>query len=101
MSLASPSPRALWLRLLLVLAVCFGAPAAAEAGPLGYVGNYNSDSLSVIDTGTDTVVDTITGVIDPYGIALTPDNTRAYVTNLGPRTVTVVDLTTRTVMGIV
>ena len=40
------------------------------------------------------VIDTINVGTNPYGIALTPDDTTAYVTNMGAGTISVVDLST-------
>lgn len=47
-----------------------------------YVINHQSNSISVIDTSSNTVIDTLTPSISlPYGIAITPDGTRAYITD--------------------
>jgi YVTN family beta-propeller protein len=45
------------------------------------------------------VVATIAGFLDPLGIAITPDGTRAYVTNEGSASVSVIDTTTNTVVA--
>lgn len=66
-------------------------PAAVTMHPSGnyvYVANYNTgtvgnDTVSVISTGSDTVVATITGFFGPYQIAINPAGTYAYVTNYG------------------
>ncbi len=44
----------------------------------------------MIDTGTNTVVETIDVGIGPFRVAITPDGSRAYVTNLGDDTVSVI-----------
>lgn len=49
-------------------------------GKKAYVPNYNSGTVSIIDTQTDCVT-TVTVKGCPYGIALTPDDKTAYVTN--------------------
>ena len=47
-----------------------------------YVTSQNSNTVSVIDTATNTVIKTITvGTTPYYGVAFTPDGRRAYVTN--------------------
>lgn len=61
-----------------------------------YVTGSDVNTVSVIDTSTNNVVQTIAaGPIPTYGIAFTPDGRRAYVTNFGgaptPGTVSVID----------
>jgi YVTN family beta-propeller protein len=57
------------------------------------------NSVSVIDTATNTVVATIPVGEAPRGIAITPDGTRAYVANQDSNTVTAIDTATNTVIG--
>ena len=93
------------------------APAAlaiTHDGAFVYVANYidgntNTATLSKISTTTNLVVATIgpfspNGFSGPFAIAITPDDTTAYVTNFGSNnfvpigtTVSVVDLATQTV----
>jgi YVTN family beta-propeller protein len=54
-----------------------------------YVGNYGSNSVSVIDTTTRTVIETITGISSPVGVACNPSSTRMYV--VGSSEVAVID----------
>jgi YVTN family beta-propeller protein len=62
------------------------------------VANFNSDSVSVIDTATNTVVDTV-GVADsPLGVAITPDAAKVYVTNPNVNKVSVIDTETNTMV---
>ncbi len=83
------------------------APAAIALSPKGdfvytinYVnGNPEMGTMSVIQTSTNTVVNTISGFSGPFGIAITPNGRYAYVTNFGSNnfapfgtTVSVVDL---------
>ena len=53
--------------------------------------NSNSNSVSVIDTANNTIVATVGGVGSPFGVAITPDGTRAYVTNQESTNVSVID----------
>jgi YVTN family beta-propeller protein len=53
--------------------------------------------VSVINTASNTVVATVTVGVDPFGVAVTPDGTHAYVTNLSSNTVSVIDTATNTV----
>jgi len=66
--------------------------------PLAWVTNTTSDTVSVIDTDTNTVIATIPVGDGPMGVALTPDGTRAYVTNSNNDTVSVIDTADKTVI---
>jgi YVTN family beta-propeller protein len=55
--------------------------------------------VSVIDTVTNTVVATIQVGLAPNGVALTPDGKRAYVANWSSNNVSVIDTTTKAVVG--
>src|SRR5215470_5486086 len=89
--------RALSLGLLGVMLVS----TPAEAKPFAYVTNRMSDTVSVIDTATNTVVATVPVGRFPFGVAITPDGTHAYVTNNASRTVSVIDTATNTVVATV
>ena len=67
-------------------------------GTRAYVTNQTSNTVSVINTGTNTVVTTITGFTIPRGVAFSPDGTRAYVANVAAATISVVDTATNTVL---
>jgi outer membrane autotransporter protein len=54
--------------------------------------------VSVINTATNTVVATFGVGSQPFGVAVSPDGTRAYVTNSASNTVSVVDTATNTVV---
>jgi YVTN family beta-propeller protein len=56
-----------------------------------YVVNEYSNTVSVIDTNTDTVKSTINLGNFPYGIDINPLNNRIYITNRGSNTVSVLD----------
>lgn len=66
--------------LVLFIGVGFGS-VPASAGYYAYVANHNSNDVSVIDTAANTVVATIPAGNLPLGVAVSPDGTRAYVTN--------------------
>lgn len=53
----------------------------AAAAPNAYVASYGDDTVSVIDVATRTVIHSIPVGSSPAGVALTPDGSRAYVTN--------------------
>src|SRR5262249_32770612 len=96
-----------WLRALSVglLGVMLGS-TLAEAKPFAYVTNSLSNTVSVIDTATNTVVATVrVGSVGrlPEGVATTPDGTHAYVTSLFPvpGIVSMIDTATNTVVATV
>jgi len=64
-----------------------------------YVTNYSSNTVSVINTSTNTVVNTITVGTRPYGVAITPNGLYAYVANAGSGTVSVINTSTNTVVN--
>ena len=65
------------LLLFFALITCF----TAYSQPYAYVTNYVSNNVSVINTVTNQVIATI-GVGDgPWGLAVTPDGSKVYVTN--------------------
>jgi YVTN family beta-propeller protein len=55
------------------------------------VANGGSDSVSVINTSNNTVVDTVTVGSGPDGVAVSPDGSRVYVTNNFGDSVSVID----------
>ena len=72
------------------------------SGTIAYVTNYGNSKVSVIDTATNTIVNTITvGSLgsDPYGVAFNPSGTLAYVTNYGSGTVNSIDTATNTIVN--
>ncbi len=83
-----------------VLAI--GLSAAAWSGealawtgqPLAYVTSFASNSISVIDTGANTVVDTIPVGNGPEGIAVAPDGKHVYVAISTDNDLSVIDATT-------
>src|SRR5262245_49048691 len=89
-----------WLRALSLglLGVMLGS-TPAEAKPFAYVTNPGAGTISVIDTATNTVVATVPVGGAPRWVAITPDGTRAYVTNVGA--VSVIDTATNTVVATV
>ena len=85
-----------------VMLLLSGAMArTAGAAPQAYVANYSSDTVSVIDTATDSVGATVTVGLNPLGVAVSPDGSRVYVTNYGSGTVSVIDTATDSVVATV
>lgn len=85
-------------------AIIVGLPVAlfcteVHAGPYAYITNNNSDSVSVIDTATNTVVTTIATPGAPVGVTFNSSGTRAYITRWAMNSVSVVDTATHSVVG--
>ena len=81
------------------LACVFGVALLAvptQAQQFAYVTNSQSDSVSVIDTATHTVIATVKGIGRPIGVAVTPNGSRVYVTDTENYLVTVIDTATNT-----
>ncbi len=64
-----------------------------------YVANFGSDSVSVIDASTNTVVNTIAVGIEPFDIAFNPNTNLVYVVNGGSDSVSVINGDTNTVIN--
>src|SRR6185437_2388502 len=80
------------------------APAGVAAHPNGtrvYVTNFanGQNSVSVIDTGTNSVSATIPVGPSPYGVAIDPAGARVYVANSNDNTVSVINTVTNTVVA--
>ena len=70
-------------KYILALVGLWGLSQVAYAQGRAYIANFASNSVSVIDTSSNTVIYTIAVGTQPNGIAITPDGTRAYVANGG------------------
>jgi len=68
-------PKALWLAIGLLL----GALPVLAATSRVYVTNRGGTSISVIDTATNTVVETIRGIEAPEVVRFSPDGNRLYI----------------------
>lgn len=64
---------------------------AAQAQGLAYVTNQGDDSVSVVDTGSGTVVETLKVGSKPAGVAVAPGGARIYVSNPESRSVSVLE----------
>ena len=71
------------------------------AAPYAYVTNSEDNTVSVIDTATNTVTATVPVGSYPWGVAVSPDGTKVYVANEGSNTVSVIDTATNTVTATV
>ena len=66
--------------------------------PFAYVTNGADNTVSVVDTASNTVVATIPVGHEPFGVAITSDGTRVYVTNQLDDSVSVIDTSSNTVV---
>ena len=69
-------------------------------GPFAYITNVNNRNISVIDTATDNVVDTLDIGSGLVGVAVSPAGKKVYVTD-GDNNVFVIDTTTSKVIATV
>lgn len=79
-----------------------GPPAFSQgtsgSGPFAYVANWGSNTVSVINTSTNLVEQTVDVGSIPWDVAFTPDGTLAYVANAGSNTVSVISTGTHQVL---
>src|SRR5262245_41592716 len=75
---------------------CFSNAQAVSSGLFAYIDNYNDDSVSVIDTSTNTVTTTIAVGRNPFAIATSALH-KVYTNNAGSASVSVIDATTNSV----
>jgi YVTN family beta-propeller protein len=82
------------LSICLWLSVLFGAglPAVLDAAPFAYIPNSGGNTISIIDTATNGVVNTLAVGTTPYGVALLvkTSETFSFITNFGSNTVSVI-----------
>jgi YVTN family beta-propeller protein len=63
-----------------------------------YIANSGDDTVSVIDTATDTVIHTVSIGSYPCAVAVTPDGSKVYVASLRDNAVYVFDTATNTII---
>ncbi len=71
--------------------------AITPDGSRAYVSNQAGNSVSVIDTATDSVASPISGFSKPTGISVSPNGAKVFVVNKGNATFGVLDLTSMNV----
>ena len=72
--------------------------AVNQIRSLVYITNFDSRTVSVISVGTNSVVATVQLAAKPFGIAVNPAGTRAYV-GLNDGTVSVIDTLTNSIIA--
>jgi YVTN family beta-propeller protein len=83
-----------------LLGIAFSA-AVAQAAPFAYITQSSADTVSVVDTATNTVIATVPVGDFPFGVAVTPDGASVYVANEASGTVSVIDTASNTVTATV
>src|SRR5207247_1265364 len=78
-------------RLALLLGVLVLSPVVWAGTPQAYITNLNDNTVSVIDTASNTVTATVAVGASPTGVAVAPDGARVYVANEVDGTVSVID----------
>ena len=95
--------RALPVVLVLASLICAGnislETAAYSATPniYAYITNFDSNTVSVIDVSSNTVIETVSVGINPIGVATSPDGSKVFVTNNNSNTVSEIDTISNTV----
>jgi uncharacterized repeat protein (TIGR02543 family) len=81
--------------LIGLVAVLLGAASIAMAAPFAYVSSFGQDRVTVVDGANGSIAATILlgGGAMPYGVAVNPTGTRAYVANFGGGSVSIIDTT--------
>jgi len=70
------------LKITLIMALTFFVLVSiAGATPYAYITNEGSNTVSVIDTATNSVAATVNVGNYPYGVAISPDGNMVYVTD--------------------
>ena len=67
-----------------------------SAAPFAYITNFNDNTVSVIDTANTTITATVPVGLEPYGVAVSSDGTKVYVTNShdDPGDISIIDTAT-------
>jgi len=74
--------------------------AIASDGTTLLVVNSDSNSLTLVDTGTGLATAEIVVGVDPRAVAVSPDDARAYVVNQGSDSFAIIDLATQDIAQI-
>jgi YVTN family beta-propeller protein len=82
----------------LVVVLAAASQDSAFAAPFVYVANHGDDNVSIIDTATSLVVDTVPVGHRPLGVAVDPEGAHVYVSNQDGSNGTVSIITTATKM---
>jgi len=93
--------RPLVLVIASTLLMTIGANPATASPGRAYVSNNGSDTVTVVDTATNTVIAVIPVGDRPRGLAVTADGARVFVANEGDNNVSVISTASNTVVATV
>ena len=77
----------------------FRLSVGVTPGPFAYVANMSSDTVSVVNIPTSSVINTVQVGSGPWGVAISPDQTQVYVSNSGGNDVSVINASSGTVVA--
>jgi YVTN family beta-propeller protein len=67
--------------------------------PYAYITNYFNNTVSIIDTATNEVTETVNVGSKPFGVAVSPDGAYVYIANWGSSNVSVIDAASNKVIA--
>lgn len=89
------------MRYRFILGVLCALSISVDAAPLALITNNLDRTVSVVNTETHQVEQTITVGSHPVGVAISPDASKAYISNSGAASLSVIDLASRVVTNTV
>lgn len=72
----------------------------AGTAPFAHITNSLCNNVSIIDTATNKIVTNVSVGINPYGVAVTSDGTKVYVTDDCSNNVSVINITTYSITNV-
>jgi YVTN family beta-propeller protein len=78
------------ISILVILSLIVNAQTA-------YITNFGTNTVSVINVATNTVIDSVVVGNSPYGVCVHPDGSKVYIANSGNKTISVINTATNTV----
>lgn len=83
--------------IIILLVWCCGTRSAFAY--YAYIASSYENTVSVINTLTDSVIATIPVGKYPFGVAVSPDGSKVYITNMGDNSISVIDTASNTVVA--
>ncbi|MEI6815124.1 MAG: beta-propeller fold lactonase family protein [Bacteroidota bacterium] len=87
------------MKKIFLLAAITALLIGKMVGQTAYITNQNSNTVSVVNVATNTLITTIPVGINPIGVSVSSDGNRVYITNDGSNTVSVIATSTNTVLA--